>query len=69
MTETTNVPDRASVIAAIGYKTPADGLADRGGSYTIWVQIDPPDGLYYSAKDLTEGLMDREDGTREHLRF
>jgi len=58
---------RRSLIAAIGYKTPADGLADRGGNYTIWVQIDPPDGLYYSPKDLTAGVMDRHHTTHQHL--
>lgn len=59
---------RETQLAAIGYQAPADGIADRGGSYTLWVQISPPDGLYYSAKDLTEGLMDRYPKTAEHIR-
>jgi hypothetical protein len=50
---------------AIGYKTPQEGKADRGGSFTVWVRL-PRDGKWYSPKDIS-GLR-RDIATHEHVR-
>jgi hypothetical protein len=33
---------------AVGYSTPEEGQADRGGMHTIWVLL--PDGQWYSPR-------------------
>jgi hypothetical protein len=50
---------------AIGYKTPQEGKADKGGSYTVWVQL-PTDRKWYSPKDISG--ISRNTATHEHLR-
>ena len=50
---------------AIGYESPQEGKADKGGSYTVWVQL-PSDGKWYSPKDIS-GLR-RDIATHEHVR-
>jgi hypothetical protein len=50
---------------AIGYKTPQEGKADKGGSYTVWVRV-PTDRKWYSPKDISG--ISRHTATHEHLR-
>lgn len=36
---------------AIGYRTPEEGQADRGGNHTVWLLLG--DGKWYSPKDIS----------------